>query len=78
MTEEAATSKRSLKGYISRSFIIPELEKRATPDGLFFKRNENKTQIVLSGAKYLYDYSDSDHPELDIGYIEIPEVLQDL
>jgi hypothetical protein len=45
---------------------------------LFFQRNADGTQTVLSSAGTLYDYTDSDHPVLNIGNLPVPEVLKDV
>ena len=55
--EEPATTKRTLKGYFSRTFLIPALEGNKTTGGTWFKRNQDGTQTVLSGANMLYDYT---------------------
>ena len=73
-----ATTKRTLNGFISRTFIIPEIEDRGAPGGLFFRRNENGTQTVVTGADRLYDYSSNENPVLNLGNKELPEVLRDL
>jgi hypothetical protein len=78
MTEEPATTKRTLNGYIARTFVIPALEGNGSIGGLFFKRNEDGTQTVLSGANLLYDYGSKDHPTLNLGNLEIPEVLSNV
>jgi hypothetical protein len=45
--DEPATTKRTLNGFIARSFVIPDLD-GPPPGGLFFKHNENGSQTVLS------------------------------
>ena len=57
ISEAAATTKRTLNGYIARTFVIPALEGNKTTGGLFFSRNEDGTQTVLSGANTLYEYN---------------------
>ena len=48
--------------------IVP-LEGDKPPGGLFFRRHENGTHTVLGSAGLLYDYTDDDHPTLDLGYV---------
>jgi hypothetical protein len=77
---EPATTKRTLDGFISRSFIIPALEgDSSAKSGLFFKRNEDGSQTVVVGAENLYDFTAADHPEFrNLGNVPIPDVLADL
>jgi hypothetical protein len=74
LKDEPATTKRSLNGYMSRTFVIPELD-GAPPAGLFFRHNANGTQTVLSNANTLYDYKSTDHPVLDLGDAPLPDLL---
>ena len=76
--EEAAVSKRRLEGYISRTFVIPDVDPPVPGGGLFFKKNENGTQTVLSDAHILYEFNKTDHPILNIGDEDIPEALKPL
>jgi hypothetical protein len=50
-----ATSKRTLNGYVARTFLIEPLD-GIPSDGLYFKFNENGTQTVIHSADKLYDY----------------------
>ena len=70
-----ATTEKSLKGYLSRSFGIKGID---SPNSLCFQRNENGTQTVTGSAGTLYDYTNDDHPTLNIGNLPIPEVLKDV
>ena len=77
-----ATTKRILNGFLSRTFAIPAVEKVPYHDGVFFQRNymmkNGKTgQKVMSEADRLYDYSENEHPVLDIGNKPMPKILQD-
>ena len=45
--------------------------------GLYFRHNKNGTQTVLSSADKLYDYTKDDHPVLDLGKMELPQILKD-
>lgn len=65
-SEGAATSKRTLNGFISRSFLIEPLEGQPS-DGLHFKHLQDGRQEVLHEANRLYDYSREEHPKLDLG-----------
>lgn len=51
-----ATSKRSIKGFIARSFGITGLD-TIPKGGLFFQHNQDGTQKVLQDANRLYDYN---------------------
>lgn len=53
-----ATTKRSLKGFWARSFVIEPLDGEISNE-LFFKHNKNGTQTVLANADELYDFSSS-------------------
>ena len=75
--EPAATSKRSLGGFIARTFVVVDVDP-PVPGGLFFRRNANGTQTVLSDAQVLYDFNKTDQPVLDIGDEDIPEVLKSI
>lgn len=75
LTDEAATTQRTLNGYMSRTFVIPALEGINSTGGTCFRRNVNGTQTVISGASTLYDYNSTQHPTLDLGSLELPEVL---
>ncbi len=48
-SDPAATSKRSLKGFFARSFVIVSKD-GSTPAGLFFRHREDGKQEVVSGA----------------------------
>ena len=48
-TGPAATTERSLDGFMSRTFVIPAVGP-PVPGGLFFRRHSNGTHLVLSGA----------------------------
>lgn len=50
--------------------MIPERE--AQVGGLWFHRNKNGTQTVVSDANVLYDFDKTDKPVLDIGDTDIP------
>lgn len=54
--DPAATSKRTLKGFIGRTFVL-ENEDSPVPGGLFFRHREDGKQEVISGAEKLYDYT---------------------
>ena len=77
-SDKAATTKRTLKGFIARSFTIPSVEDTPFHDGLFIQRSTDSKQKVLSGADRLYDYSKDDHPELNLGSLPIPDALKDV
>lgn len=62
---------------MSRTFVIPAVDPSIS-GGLFFKRSINETQTVISGAKTLYDYTNDDHPDLQLGNKRIPEVLKSI
>lgn len=70
-----ATTKRKLNGYWARTFVIEKLDGKPG-GGLFFKHNDNGTQKVVSDAQLLYDYSKDDHPDLDLGQGELPDILK--
>ena len=57
---------------MSRTFMIPAFEGEQPPGGLFFRRTETTIHKVLGDANDLYDFKKTDHPELDLGYVEIP------
>lgn len=61
---------------MSRTFLIPATGTEVPSGGLFFRRNSNGSHSVLSGAHTLYDYTDNDHPILQLGNKPIPEVLR--
>lgn len=67
MNEEPATTKRTLGGFMARTFGIPELDGQNRYGGLFFQRYPNGSHKVLSQASALYDYTNDDHPMLDVG-----------
>jgi len=71
-TGDAAYTKRTLNNYMARSFMIPAFEGEKPPGGLFFRRTQTGMHKVLGDAHLLYDFKKDDHPELDLGYIEIP------
>ncbi len=73
-----ATTPRTLKGFIARTFSLPAIEETPYDDGLFFGRNPNGTQNVLSQADRLYDYKPGDHPVIKVGNAEIPTILKDV
>lgn len=75
--DEPATTKRTLKGFIARSFGITNLD-TVPSGGLFFKHNSNGTQKVLQDAYRLYDYSKGETPILNLGNLPLPEVLMDI
>ena len=77
----AATTTRSLQGFIARTFAIPEVENHIPyQSGLFLQRNANDHggQLVKSGANRLYDFSIDSHPILEIGNLPVPEILADV
>lgn len=76
LNDQAATSKRTLNGYIARSFAIEPLD-GTPPDGLFFRHNKNGTQHVIHEANRLYDFGADDHPNLDLGNMDLPQILKD-
>ena len=61
----SATTKRSLDGFMARTFVIEKLDR--SPGGLLFKHNKDGTQTVINGADVLYDYTKEDTPILDLG-----------
>lgn len=63
---------------MSRTFVVPAAGPPVPSGGLFFKRSMNSTHTVLSGAHTLYDYTDNDHPNLDLGNKPIPEILKSI
>ena len=73
-----ATTKRSLKGFIARTFSIPAVEPTPFDDGTFFQRNSDGTTTVVSQADRLDDYAATEHPHLNIGNIPLPDVLKDV
>jgi hypothetical protein len=75
-TEAAATSKRILNGFIARTFVI-ESKDGVPSGGLFFKHNEDGTQNVVSEASILYDYTNDEHPTLNLGIMELPQILKE-
>lgn len=77
-TDKPATTKRTLTGYIARTFTIPAIENTPYHDGLFFLRNADGTQTVAAQADRLYDYTGNQHPVLNLGNLPIPEVLKDV
>jgi hypothetical protein len=50
-SEEAATTKRSLGGFMSRTFAIPELDGTDRFGGLFFQRYPNGSHYVINSAR---------------------------
>lgn len=75
LSEDPATTKRTLNGFISRTFVIPELD-GSNFGGLFFRRNPNGSHTVLNSANSLYDYNATDHPTLELGDLPLPEILK--
>ena len=78
MASPAAKTDRNLEGYITRTFVIPAVDPPLPGGGLFFRRNENGTQTVVSDAHILYEFNKTDHPNLQIGNEDIPEVLKSI
>lgn len=72
-----ATTKRSIKGFIARSFGITGLD-TIPKGGLFLQHNEDGSQKVLQDADRLYDYKKEDTPILDLGNVPLPNVLLDI
>ena len=57
--------------------MIPDVDP-PIPGGLFFQRNKNGTQTVLSSANTLYEFNKTDQPILDLGDEDIPDVLRSI
>jgi hypothetical protein len=77
-TGAAATTERTLEGFMSRTFVIPAVGPSVPESGLFFRRHSNGTHSVLSGADILYDYNKTDNPDLQLGSKPIPQVLKSI
>ena len=78
-TEEPATTKRNLKGFVARSFYLPEIE--GDPGGgIYFRRNvdDEGGQKVVKEVFRLYDYEEDELPVIKTGNIPIPEILEDV
>ena len=75
---EPATTKRNLKGFLARSFYIPEIESPGS--GIYFQRNadDDGGQKVIKEASRLYDYEDDELPIIQVGNQPIPEILMDV
>ena len=75
---EPATTKRSLKGFIARTFYIPEHEDAHS--GIYFQRNvdDDGGHRVVKEVFRLYDYEDDELPVIKVGSQPIPEILKDV
>lgn len=74
-TGEPATTIRHLGGYMSRTFVINPIDPLPT-GGLFFHRSNSANHTVLSDAHVLYDFNDTEHPQLKLGNKALPDVLK--
>lgn len=70
---DPALTERTIEGFWARTFAVSGVDDNIPfGDGLFFKRNEDGTQTVLSGGSKLYDFTNSDHPVLKVGNKQFP------
>jgi len=49
---------------MSRTFAIDPIDLPIPTGGLFFHRSNSVNHTVLSDAHVLYDYNDTEHPQL--------------